>query len=63
MARPTFCSGSPAGEPVDVSEYYFRTAPLFETASEKYGWLNGVLAIGLGCRTSRQVSYTVYEIL
>ena len=46
-----------------MSEYYFRTAPLFETASEKYGWLNGVLAIGLGRRTSRQVSYTVYEIL
>ena len=50
------------GEPVDPSEYYFRTAPMFETASEKYAWLNRVLAIGIGRRTSRQVCYTVYAI-
>ncbi len=51
------------GEAVDASEYYFRTAPLFETASEKYGWLNGILAVGIGRRTSQQVAYTVYAIL
>ena len=28
--------------------HYFRTAPLFETASEKYGYLNRLLAIGIG---------------
>ena len=31
------------GEKVDPSEYYFRTAPFFETSSEKYGWLNRIL--------------------
>ena len=51
------------GEPVEPSEYYFRTAPLFETAAEKYAWLNRVLAIGIGRRTSRQVCYTVYAVL
>ena len=51
------------GEPVDSSEYYFRTAPMFETASEKYAWLNRVLAVGIGRRTSRQVCYTVYAVL
>jgi len=51
------------GEAVEASEYYFRTAPLFETASEKYAWLNGILAIGLGWRSGRQVGYTVYTVL
>lgn len=51
------------GEPVSPSEYYFRVAPMFETAAEKYGWLNHVLAIGVGRRTPSQVAYTVYAIL
>lgn len=51
------------GEPVDPAEYYFRVAPFFETASEKYGWLNRTMAIGLGRRTPRQVAYTVYAVL
>jgi len=50
------------GEDADPSEYYFRVAPLFETASEKYDWLNRVLAIGVGRRTPRQVSYSVYAV-
>src|SRR6266851_4949887 len=51
------------GETVDPSEYYFRTAPIFETAAEKYAWLNRVLAVGLGRRTVNQVLYTVYSVL
>ena len=51
------------GEAVDPSEYYFRTAPLFETASQKYAWLNRLLAIGIGRRTRHQVAYTVFAIL
>jgi hypothetical protein len=51
------------GEAVDPSEYYFRVAPLFETASEKYAWLNRVLAVGVGRRTSGQVGYRVYAVL
>jgi hypothetical protein len=40
------------GEAVDPTSYYFRINPMFETASEKYGWLNGVVAVGIGtvCR-------------
>jgi hypothetical protein len=51
------------GEAVDPAEYYFRVAPFFETAAEKYAWLNRVMAIGLGRRTARQVAYTVYAVL
>jgi len=50
------------GEPVEPSEYYFRVVPLFETASEKYRWLNGIVAIGVGRRTQTQVAYTVYTV-
>ena len=51
------------GEPVDPIEYYFRTTPVFETAAEKYSWLNRIVAVGVGQRLPSAVSYTVYEIL
>jgi len=51
------------GDPVDPAEYYFRTAPFFETASSKYDWLNRIMAVGIGTRAPTMVSYTVYAIL
>ncbi len=51
------------GEAVDPSLYYFRINPLFETPSDKYAWLNNVVAIGLGERLAAGPRYTVYEIL
>ena len=51
-----------AGEPVEPSDYYFRVSPRFETASERYGWLNRIVAIGVGRRTRTQVAYTVYAV-
>lgn len=51
-----------AGEPVEPSEYYFRVTPLFETGSERYAWLNRIVAIGVGRRTPTQVAYTVYAV-
>ena len=42
---------------------YFRTTPRFETASEKYAWLNDVVAVSVGQTGDNQVSYDVYEIL
>jgi hypothetical protein len=51
------------GEAVDPSEYYFRTTPVFETASEKYGWLNQVVAVGIGQFLPIGVAYEVYTIL
>lgn len=51
------------GETVDPSEYYFRTAPFYETASEKYGWVNRVVAIGIGQFAPNWVGYKVYAIL
>lgn len=43
---------------------YFRTTPRFETSSDKYGWLNDVIAVGVGWQSApNQVSYNVYHIL
>ncbi len=51
------------GEKVDPSEYYFRIAPFFETASEKYGWLNRIVAVGLGHRLPEGPVYRIFELL
>lgn len=51
------------GEAINPSENYFRTTPIFETASEKYGWLNRIVAVGIGQRTPTGVTYQIYTIL
>jgi hypothetical protein len=51
------------GEPVDPSKYYFRTAPRFETASEKYRFLNRLLAIGVGENRPSGAVHIIDEIL
>ncbi len=51
-----------ADEPVDPSLYYFRSLPLFETASEKYAWLNHICAVGVGRVVKGGVEYSVYAI-
>ena len=51
-----------AGEVVDPSSYYFRIAPFFETSSAQYGWLNGVVAIGIGHRLADGPVYSVFEM-
>jgi Protein of unknown function (DUF3237) len=51
------------GEKVDPSEYYFRTAPFFETASTTYGWLNRIVAVATGHRLPEGPVYHVFEVL
>ena len=50
-------------ELVSPSDYYLRTAPLFETSFPKYGWLNKLVSVGVGERTADGVTYDVFEIL
>lgn len=54
---------NPAAPPVDPARYYLRIAPVFETASSRYGWLNGILAIGIGERTDFGVRHQIHELL
>ena len=51
------------GEAVDPAEYYFRIACFFETAAERYAWLNGILAVGVGERLPAGPVYSVFEVL
>ncbi|WP_340084777.1 DUF3237 domain-containing protein [Siminovitchia sp. FSL H7-0308] len=49
-------------EEVDPDEYYFRTAPIFETASSKYDWLNRRLFVSRGIRLPGKVNYSIYVV-
>jgi hypothetical protein len=51
-----------SGLDVDPKQYYFRTTPYFETGSEKYGWLNKLVTVGVGKRTKSSVIYSIYAI-
>jgi len=52
-----------AGESVDPKAYYFRIAPVFETAAQKYAWLNKIVAVGTGRREPAGPVYSVAEVL
>jgi hypothetical protein len=51
------------GDKVDPSEYYFRTTPVFETASPRYDWLNRIVSVATGRREASGPVYEVYEVL
>ena len=51
------------GEPVDPSEYYFRSSPAFETGSAAHRWLTEAMFVGVGERWPDRVGLKVYEIL
>lgn len=43
-------------------EYYLREKTSFETAAEKYRWLNSVVAVGTGWYGPAMVGMSIYEI-
>ena len=51
------------GEVVNPSLYYMRATPYFETASEKYNFLNLMVAAAYGHRLATGPVYSVFEIL
>jgi uncharacterized protein DUF3237 len=50
------------GEKVSPSEYYMRVTPCYETASQKYGWLNRIVSVAYGHRMAGGAIYQVFEI-
>jgi len=50
-----------AGEPVDPTEFDYRTIHRFE-ASGRLAWLNGVVAAGIGKRNADGLLYQIYRI-
>jgi hypothetical protein len=52
-----------AGEAVDhTREYYFRTAPRFETGHETYAWLNPLVTVGYGYFGPNKVGYRIFAV-
>jgi hypothetical protein len=43
-------------------EYYFRSAPVFETGDSRYAWLNGVVAVGSAVRLKDEVILDFYVV-
>ena len=62
VAAPAVRQKMERGEPVAASEMYFRTTPVFETGSEKYGWLNRIISVGIGETTATGVLLTVFRV-
>ncbi|MDQ0352302.1 hypothetical protein J2R98_002146 [Alkalibacillus filiformis] len=50
------------GDEVPIDEYYFHTAPIFETSSNQYQWLNNRLFVSRGKRMSGKVIYSIYQV-
>jgi hypothetical protein len=42
--------------------YYFRMAATFETSDADYGWLNRIVAVGIGRRSPAGVTYEIHEL-
>jgi hypothetical protein len=51
------------GEVVDPARYYFRTLPRFETAVDKYAFLNRMVAVGVGETRPDGAIHRIDEIL
>jgi len=45
------------------SGLYWRVRPIFQTASEKYDWLNHVVCIGKNKQVPGKVAYDIFGIL
>jgi hypothetical protein len=51
-----------AGLPVERSEYYFRTTPVFQTAAPEYEWLTKSIFLATGERHPDHVLLRFWEI-
>ena len=51
------------GKSIDSSKYYFRVAAVIETGSQKYAWLNRIVAVGVGNLMPTGVEYRIYTVL
>ena len=62
-AKPEVFRRVYGGEDVQLSEYYFRTTPRFETSAEAYAWLNSIVCVGVGSLGPNTVDYRVFGIV
>ncbi|HEX7427605.1 MAG TPA: DUF3237 domain-containing protein [Mycobacterium sp.] len=52
-----------AGEVLPFEETYVRTTPKFETADDRYTWLNEIVAVGYNVLSPGRIDYRIYQLL
>ena len=52
-----------AGERLPFAESYVRTTPKFETADERYTWLNELVCVGHNELSPDHIDYRIYRVL
>jgi hypothetical protein len=52
-----------AGEVLGFEQTYVRTTPKFETADERYTWLNEIVAVGYNVLSPDHIDYRIYRVL
>lgn len=62
-ATPEIMARLNAGESLDESLYYFRTAPRFETAIQEYAWLMESIFVGTARRNPNYVRVRFWKVL
>jgi Protein of unknown function (DUF3237) len=62
VAPPEVARRLAAGEPVEASEYYFRTHIRLTTSSPRLAWLNNLIGVSTGERRSTEVVIRVHEV-
>jgi hypothetical protein len=51
------------GERLPFEETYVRTTPKFETADERYAWLNDIVVVGYNQLGPDHIDYRMYRVL
>jgi len=62
VSSPEILARLRAGEPVDPSEFYFRSVPSFEAPDGPHGWLNNSVFVASICRDGDDVLISVYRV-
>lgn len=51
------------GERIPFEDSYVRTTPRFETADERYAWLNELVVVGYNELSPNHIDYRMYKVL
>ncbi|MBX3530957.1 MAG: DUF3237 domain-containing protein [Rhizobiaceae bacterium] len=62
VSNPEVTARLRAGDPVDPSEFYFRSAPVFEAPEGAHAWLNEAIFVASLCRDADQVVVDVFRV-
>ena len=62
LAAPEVMARLANGEVLDPSEFSLAITAKFECGDERYAWLNNVVAVGTGERTTTGPIYSIFEV-